>query len=107
VQINGILEIIIRPSKDIDFKETENLTRESFWDLYKPGSDEHFVLHKIRESKCYISELDLVIIAGEKMIGHIICTKARVVDSKNNEYIVLCVGPFSIMNEYQRKGLWL
>jgi len=98
------MEIIIRPSKDIDFKETENLTRESFWDLYKPGSDEHFVLHKIRESKCYISELDLVIIAGEKIIGHIICTKARVVDSKNNEYIVLCVGPFSIMNEYQRKG---
>ena len=102
--INGFMEIKIRQSKEIDYKETENLTRDSFWDLYKPGCDEHYVLHKIRKSKCYISELDLIIIDGEKIIGHIICTKAKVVNSLNNEYIVLCVGPFSIMNEYQRKG---
>ena len=98
------MENIIRQSKETDFRETENLTRESFWDLYKPGSDEHFVLHKIRKSNCYIGELDLILINGEKIIGHIICTKAKVVDSMNNQYLVLCVGPFSILNEYQKKG---
>jgi predicted N-acetyltransferase YhbS len=41
---------------------------------------------------------------GEKIIGHIICTKARIADPMNNEHLVLCAGPFSIMNEYQRKG---
>jgi predicted N-acetyltransferase YhbS len=98
------MEITIQPSKETDFKETEILTRESFWDLYKPGSDEHFILHKIRESECYIAELDLILLESEKIIGHIICTKAKVVDLKNNEYILLCVGPFSIMKEYQGKG---
>ena len=63
-----------------------------------------FILYKIRKSKCYIGELDLIIIASEKIIGHIICTKGKVVDSKDKEYIVLCIGPFSIMNEYQKKG---
>ena len=98
------MEIKIRQTKENDFRETEKLTREAFWDLYKPGCDEHFILHKIRKSKCYIGDLDLIIIDVAKIIGHIICTKARVVDSMNNEYIVLCVGPFSIMNEYQGIG---
>jgi predicted N-acetyltransferase YhbS len=98
------MEIKIRPTKKTEFKDTEILTRESFWDLYKPGCDEHFVLYKIRTSKCYIGELDLIITDGEKITGHIICTKAKVIDPMNNENMVLCVGPFSIMNEYQRKG---
>jgi len=98
------MNLTIRQAKEIDFKETESLTREAFWDLYKPGSDEHFVLHKIRESKSYIGELDLILTPDRRIIGHIICTKARIVDSMNQDHIVLCVGPFSIMNEYQGKG---
>ena len=98
------MKIIIRQSKEIDFRETENLTRETFWDLYKPGSDEHLVLHKLREGKGYINELDLVLIAGKKLIGHIICSKARVINSKNEGHTVLCAGPFSIMKKYQKKS---
>jgi predicted N-acetyltransferase YhbS len=77
------MEIIFRQARENDFKESENLTREAFWDIYKPGCDEHLVLHRIRTSKCYIGELDILEVEGEKIIGHIICTKARVIDSKN------------------------
>ena len=98
------MKITIRQTREDEFRETENLTRETFWDLYKPGSDEHLVLHKIREGEGYIGELDLVIIEKEKIIGHIICSKARVIDKKNIENVVLCVGPFSIMKKYQNKG---
>ena len=98
------MEFLIRPAKEIDFRETELLTRASFWDLYKQGSDEHFILHKIRKSECYIGDLDLILIDSGKIIGHIICTKAKVTDLMNNDHRVLCVGPFSIMHEYQRKG---
>lgn len=98
------MNITIRQARETDFRETENLTREAFWDLYKPGSDEHFVLHRIRKSKSYIGELDLILSLDRRIIGHIICTKARVVDSKNQDHMVLCVGPFSIMKEYQGKG---
>jgi len=98
------MEVIFRQAREKDFKESENLTREAFWDIYKPGCDEHFVLHRIRKSKCYVGELDIVEINGEEIIGHIICTKAGVFDSRDNEHLVLCVGPLSIMSNYQRKG---
>ena len=98
------MEVIFRKALEPDFIQSEELTREAFWDVYKPGCDEHFILHKIRKSKCYLHELDLVAIEGGKIIGHIICTKAKVVDSFGIDHLVLCVGPFSILPELQRKG---
>jgi predicted N-acetyltransferase YhbS len=100
----GTMEMIFRQAVEKDYRESENLTREVFWDVYKPGCDEHLVLHNIRKSKCYIAGLDIVAVEGEAIIGHIICTEARVIDSGNNEHAVLCVGPFSIVKHYQGKG---
>jgi predicted N-acetyltransferase YhbS len=102
--MKNFMETKIRQIQEFDFKETENLTRETFWNLYKPGCDEHLVLHEIRKSNCYIRELDLIMTAQGEIIGHIICSKAKVVDSMNKEHHVLCVGPFSIVEKYQRKG---
>lgn len=98
------MAIKIRQALTADFKATENLTREAFWDLYKPGCDEHLLLHKIRSSDCYIPFLDLIMTERESIIGHVICTKAKVIDSFNKEHFVLCVGPFSIINNHQGKG---
>ena len=98
------MKITIRRTREDEFRETEVLTRETFWDVYKPGSDEHLVLHKLRIGEDYIGDLDLVLFAGKKLIGHIICSKARVKDSMNEEHTVLCAGPFSIMKGYQKKG---
>jgi predicted N-acetyltransferase YhbS len=98
------MEILFREATGKDFKVTEELTREAFWDIYKPGCEEHFVLHNIRKSESYIRELDLVATEGATIIGHIICTKSKVIDSTDTEHLVLCVGPFSINPEHQKKG---
>jgi predicted N-acetyltransferase YhbS len=98
------MEVIFRKATENDFRESEELTREAFWDLYKPGCDEHYILHKIRKSECYLNELDIVATEGERIIGHIICTKALVIDSLGIKHEVLCVGPLSILPELQRKG---
>lgn len=34
-------------SKD-DYRAVEELTREAFFNVYRPGCTEHFVLHKFR-----------------------------------------------------------
>jgi predicted N-acetyltransferase YhbS len=98
------MRLSFRPAKPDDFETTEHLTRDAFWDVYKPGADEHLVLHKLRESESYIEDLDLVALEGERIIGHIICTRAKVIDEKNEEHPVLCAGPFSILTELQGKG---
>lgn len=99
------MKILIQRTKPEDFQVTENITRETFWNLFKPGCDEHLVLHKLRKSNCYISSLDLVALSETKIIGHIIVTKANVVDIHNKKNQVLCVGPISVLPAFQIKGI--
>jgi predicted N-acetyltransferase YhbS len=98
------MDIEIRKVRKGDFEETEILTREGFWDLYKPGCDEHLILNKIREGRCYIPELDLVILLNQSIVGHVICTRAKVIDSNGLEHELLCAGPFSIEKQFQNQG---
>lgn len=99
------MEILIGRTTEKDFFKTEYITRESFWNIYKPGCDEHLILHNIRKSKAYISKLDLIAVFENEIIGHIISTKAKVLDSQNNENEILCVGPLSVLPELQKKGI--
>jgi predicted N-acetyltransferase YhbS len=99
------MKILIERTAQKDFPLTESITREAFWNLYKPGCDEHLILHKIRNCECYIPELDLVAVFGKEIIGHIISTRAKIIDSQNNEHEVLCVGPLSVLPGFQKKGI--
>jgi predicted N-acetyltransferase YhbS len=97
--------IIIRLEKLEDYSEAENLTREAFWDLYKPGCDEHLVLHKIRNAPAFVGELGFVACDNNKIVGNIIYSKAKIVNSKGEESIVLCMGPFAVLPSYQKKRI--
>jgi predicted N-acetyltransferase YhbS len=99
------MEVIIRNTIEQDYYKTEFITREAFWDIFKPGCDEHLILHNIRKSQCFIKELDIVAINKNEIIGHIICTKAKVIDIQMKGYEVLCAGPLSVLPEFQKKGI--
>ena len=96
---------MIRLETENDFTETEVLTREAFWDVYKPGCDEHFILHKMREVPAFVKELDFVAVEDNRITGNIIYTKAKVVNDDNVEHEVLCMGPLSVLPSYQKKGI--
>ena len=53
--------IKIRLEKKSDYRYVENLVRESFWNVYRPGCIEHFLLHELRKSVNFVKELDFVI----------------------------------------------
>ena len=36
---------MIRLEKEEDYRAVENLVRESFWNVYRPGCSEHYVIH--------------------------------------------------------------
>ena len=99
------MEVITRKTTKQDYSTTERITREAFWDVYKPGCDEHLILHKIRESQCFIKELDLVAIHKNKIIGHVISIKAKIIDINKKEYEVLCLGPISVFPKFQKNGI--
>lgn len=87
-----------------DYIEVENLTREAFWNLYRPGCFEHFVLHNLRKSDCFIPELDYVIEENGKIIAHIVYAKAYVKSDNGETFEVGIFGPVSVLPELQGKG---
>jgi len=99
------METLIQPTTLKYFPITETITREAFWNVYIPGCVEHLVLHNLRNSTSYIRELDLVALVGNRVVGHMITTKAKVVDPQDNEHEVLCAGPLSVLPDYQKNGI--
>lgn len=98
------MKIVIRKATERDFRITENITRETFWNLYKPGCDEHLVLNKLRKSNNYIAELDLVAVFEDEIIGHIISSRAKVLNGMlENE--ILSIGPLSVLPRFQKSGI--
>jgi predicted N-acetyltransferase YhbS len=97
--------VTLRLEKEEDYRETENLVREAFWDVYKPGCNEHLVLHKLRNVTAFVPELDLVAQDDSKIVGQIVYSKAKVINGQNQEFIVLCMGPIAVLPSYQKKGI--
>jgi putative acetyltransferase len=59
-------DLIIRIETPADYAAAENLTREAFWNVYRPGCTEHFVLHTFRGRPEFVPELSLVMELGGK-----------------------------------------
>lgn len=94
----------IRNEKETDYERVEEITRKSFWNLYVPGCNEHYLAHIMRSHKDFLRELDLVIEVDGQVIGNIMYTKAKLVDVSGKEKEILTFGPLCIMPEYQRMG---
>lgn len=95
--------MIIRREEEKDYFEVENLTREAFFNVYRPGCFEHLVVHKLRNDKSFIKELDYVIELDNKIIASIFYARGKVVNN-NIEKDTLLFGPVSVLPEYQKKG---
>ena len=98
------MNITICPENAKDYFETEYITREAFWDVYHPGCMEHLVLHNLRLASGFVRELDLVACDGERIVGNVVCSKAKVINGKQ-EFEVLSMGPLAVLPEYQGKGI--
>ncbi len=99
--------MIIRLEQPQDWREVENLTREAFWNVYRPGCTEHFVLNQYRDNPDFIPELDFVMEEKGNIIGHVMFSKAEIVLDDGNRFPSWTFGPISIHPDYKRKGYGL
>ena len=97
----------IRLEQTKDFREVENLTREAFWNVYRPGCTEHYVLNQFRTNPDFIPELDFVMEEDNKMIGHVMFSKAEIILDDGSRFPSWTFGPISIHPDYKRKGYGL
>lgn len=94
----------IRLEEPNDYREVENLTREAFWNKYRPGCFEHYVLHQYRSRPEFVRELDYVIEENGKIIAHIMYSRAQITTDDGRTIPIMIFGPVSVLPEKQGEG---
>ena len=96
--------ITIRLEKEADHRNTENLTREAFWNVYCPGCMEHYVLHCYRDDPAFVPELDFVMELDGEMIGQVIYVRSEIACDDGRSVPIMTFGPIGIAPAYKRQG---
>ena len=96
---------IIRLETENDRRENEFLVREAFWNVYKPGCSEHYVLHVLRDDPAFVKELNFVMVQNGRLIGQNIFVRTVINADDGRVVDVLTMGPICITPDLQRMGL--
>ena len=94
----------IRLETNADHREVENLIREAFWNVYRPGCSEHYVIHVLRDDPAFVKELDFVMEQDGKIIGQNLFMKTYIQADDGRQIDVLTMGPICITPELKRQG---
>ena len=98
------MKTIIRKETPSDHRQVENLIRESFWNVYRPGCLEHYVIHTLRSDPAFVPELDYVMELDGRIIGQNMFMDAFIASDDGRQIPILCMGPICIENSLKRQG---
>lgn len=94
----------IRLERKEEQREVENLIREAFWNVYRPGCLEHYVIHTLRNDPAFVFELNFVMEKDGKIIGQNMFMKAVIKADNGKDIPIMTMGPICIAPEFKRKG---
>ena len=97
-------DYIIRLEKQEDYRAVEHLVREAFWNVYRPGCSEHYVIHVLRDDPAFVRELDFVMTQDGRLIGQNMFMETVIQADDGRTIGVLTMGPIGIAPDLQRKG---
>lgn len=103
-QVRHSEDLVIRLEKEDEYRVVENLVRDSFWNVYRPGCLEHFVLNQLRNDSAFVPELDLVMLQKGELIGQNMFMRAEITADDGRSIPIMTMGPICIKNELKRKG---
>ena len=102
--VNGNSRGIIRHERQEEQRQVENLVREAFWNVYRPGCLEHYVLKQLRHDKAFVPELNFVMELAGRLIGQVIFMEAEIAADDGRSIPIMTMGPICIAPEYKRQG---
>ena len=95
---------IIRRERPEDYHRTECLCREAFWNVYRPGCLEHYVLHCQRKHPDFVPELDFVMEMDGNLIGQNVFVRTVIHADDGRKIPIMTMGPIGILPELQGRG---
>lgn len=102
---NGALRITIRPEIEADQMPVEVLTREVFWNLYRPGCDEHYTTHMLRKHEDFLPDLTFVAEVDGQLVGSIMYARSWVINERGEKVETATFGPLCVHPAWQRRGI--
>lgn len=96
--------IIIRLERQEEQRQVEKIVRESFWNVYRPGCLEPYVLHQLRKDKDFVPELDFVMELDGKLIGQNMFMRAEIKADDGRTIPIMTMGPICIVPQLKRMG---
>ena len=97
-------DYVIRLEREEEQREVEELVREAFWNVYRPGCLEHYVLHQLRNDPAFVRELDFVMEMNGELIGQNMFMRAEIKADDGRSIPVMAMGPICIRNDLKRRG---
>ena len=97
-------DCIIRLERKDEHREIENLVRESFWNVYRPGCLEHYVLNQLRNDEAFVPELNFVMEKDGRLIGQNMFMRAVIKAYDGKDIPIMTMGPICITPELQGTG---
>ena len=94
----------IRLERKEEYREVENLVREAFWNVYRPGCLEHYVLNQLRDDPAFVPQLDFVMEMGGRLIGQNMFMNAVIKADDGRDVPIMAMGPICIAPGFKRKG---
>ena len=94
----------IRLEKKEEHLEVENLVREAFWNVYRPGCLEHYVLNQLRNDPAFVPELDFVMEKDGQLIGQNVFVRADIKADDGRIIPIMTMGPICIAPNFKRQG---
>ena len=98
------MSIVIRREEEKDRRAVEELVRASFWNVYRPGCLEHYVLHLLRGDPAFVPELDLMMEKDGELIGQNMFLRAVIKADGGRDVPIMTMGPICIAPAYKRQG---
>ena len=97
-------DLCFRLERKEEYREVEKLVRDSFWNVYRPGCLEHYVLHCLRDDPDFVPELDFVMEKDGKIIGQNIFVKTVINADDGRKIPIMTMGPICVRNDLKRQG---
>lgn len=97
--------MIIRKEEQKDYFTVENLVREAFWNVYRPGCMEHFVVHKLREDKCCVRDLTRLAEVDGETVAAIFYSEGTLLRANGTTEKMLTFGPVAVKPSFQKQGI--
>ena len=87
-----------------DYFEVENMVRNSFWNVYRPGAFEHYIVHNLRDDESFLENLTYVMESNDEIIGYI-GYSVGFIDYGDERIDAVVLGPLAIHEDFQNQGL--